>query len=51
MWSRNGVSVEESEKAPEGLEEWPVGEKTDALVAVYISAPIRSQIGAQQAKL
>ena len=44
MWSRNGVSVEESEKAPERLEEGPVGEETDALVAVHVSAPIRSEI-------
>lgn len=51
MRSRDGVSVEESEKAPKGLEEGPVGEQTDALVAVNISGPIRSEIGAWQAEL
>lgn len=51
MWSRDGVSVEECEKASEGLEEGPVGEKTDALVAVNTPGPIRSQIRAGQAKL
>lgn len=51
MWSGDGVSVEESEKALEGLEEGPMGEQTDALVAVNTSGPVRSQIGAWKAKL
>lgn len=51
MWSRDGVPVEESEKAPEGLEEGPVGEQTDALVAVKTSGPIRSEVRAWQPKL
>lgn len=51
MWARDGVSVEESEKAPEGLEERPVGEQTDALVAVNTPAPIRPQIRACHAEL
>lgn len=51
MRSRNGVSVEESEKASEGLEEGPVGEQADALVAINTSGPIRSEIRAWQAEL
>lgn len=51
MWSGDGVSVEESEKAPERLEEGPVGEQTDALVAVNTPGPIRSKIRAWQAEL
>lgn len=51
MRSRDGVSVEESEKASERLEEGPVGQKTDALVVVNTPGPIRSEIGAEEAKL
>lgn len=51
MWPRDGVSVEEGEKAPEGLEEGPVGEQADALVAVNISGLVRSEIRAWQAEL
>lgn len=43
MRSGDGVSVEESEKASEGLEERPVGEETDALVAVNTPGPVGSQ--------
>lgn len=51
MWARDGISIEEGEKAPERLEEGPVGEKTDALVAVNAAGPVRSQINAGQAEL
>lgn len=51
MWSRDGVSVEECQKAPERLEEGPVGEQADALIAVNTPGPIRSQTGAGQAQL
>lgn len=51
MWSRDGVSIEECKEAPEGLEEGPVGEETDALVAVNTPGPARSQIRAEQAEL
>lgn len=51
MWSGDGVSVKESEKAPEGLEEGPVGEQTDALVAVNAPGGIGSEIRAGQAEL
>lgn len=51
MWSRDGISVEEGEKALEGLEEGPVGEQADALVVINISAAVRSKMTAWQAKL
>lgn len=51
MRSRDGVSVEESEKALERLEEGPVGEQTDALVAVNASGPVRSEVRARQTEL
>lgn len=51
MGPRDGVSVEEGEKAPEGLEEGPVGEQADALVGVNISSLVRSEIRAWQAEL
>ena len=47
----DGVSVQEREKAPERLEEGPVGQQADALVAVYTSASIRLDIRALQAQL
>lgn len=51
MWARDRISIEECEKASEGLEEGPVGEKTDALVAVNAAGPVRSQISAGKAEL
>lgn len=51
MWARDGISIEEGEKASERLEEGPVGEKTDALVAVNAAGPVRSQINAGNAEL
>lgn len=51
MGARDRVSIEEGEKASERLEEGPVGEKTDALVAVNAAGPVRSQINAGKAEL
>lgn len=51
MRSGDGVSVEERQKAPEGLEEGPVGEETDALVAVNAPGPVGSEAQAGQAEL
>lgn len=51
MWARDRISIEEGEKASERLEEGPVGEKTDALVAVNAAGPVRPQINAGQAEL
>lgn len=51
MWARDRISIEECEKASEGLEEGPVGEKTDALVAVNAAGPVKSQISAGKAEL
>lgn len=51
MWTRDRISIEEREKASEGLEEGPVGEKTDALVAVNTAGPFGSQISAGKAEL
>lgn len=51
MWARDRISVEEGEKASERLEEGPVGEKTDALVAVNAAGAVRSQINAGKAEL
>lgn len=51
MWARDRISIEEGEKASERLEEGPVGEKTDALVAVNAVGPVGSQINAGKAEL
>lgn len=51
MRSGDGVSVEEGQKASEGLEEGPVGEETDALVAVDAPGPVGSEAQAGQAEL
>lgn len=51
MWAGDRISIEEREKASEGLEEGPVGEETDALVAVNAAVPVRSQISAGKAEL
>lgn len=47
----DGVSVEERQKASEGLEEGPVGEEADALVAVNTPGPVGSEAQAGQAEL
>lgn len=51
MRSGDGVSVQEGQKAPEGLEERPVGQQADALVAVDAPGAVRSEVGAGQAEL
>lgn len=51
MRSGDGVSVEERQEASEGLEEGPVGEETDALVAVNTPGPVGSEAQAGQAEL
>lgn len=47
----DGVSVEERQKASEGLEEGPVGEEADALVAVNTPGPVGSEAHAGEAEL
>lgn len=47
----DGVSVEERQKASEGLKEGPVGEEADALVAVNTPGPVGSEAQAGQAEL
>lgn len=51
MRSGDGVAVEERQKASEGLEEGPVGEETDALVAVNAAGSVGSEAQAGQAEL
>ena len=52
MRPRDGVSIEEREETPEGLEKGPVGEEADALVAMDAAGPVvevrrlQSQLGA-----
>lgn len=50
MRPRDGVSIEECEKTPEGLEKWPVGEQADALVAMDSPGSV-AEVGMLKAQL
>ena len=46
----DGVSIEECEETPEGLEKGPVGEEADALVAMDAAGPV-VEVGRLQPQL
>lgn len=50
VWPGDGVSIQECEKTPEGLEKGPVGEEADALVAMDTPGSV-VEVGLLQAQL
>lgn len=49
VWSGDGVAVKEGKKVPEGVEEGPVRQQTDALVGVNSLVSLRPGLTRLQA--